>query len=81
MHGPVAHLVEHLTCTEGVAGSSPVGSTDSLKILSYWKHGYFLLNDSCRRNHLLVATRKAFERVSFSLFGVVLFNESGLIMV
>ena len=25
--GPLAHLVEHLICNEGVAGSSPVGST------------------------------------------------------
>ena len=25
--GPVAHLGERLTCTEEVAGSSPVGST------------------------------------------------------
>lgn len=28
--GPVAHLVEHLICTEEVAGSSPVGSTVQL---------------------------------------------------
>lgn len=27
--GPVAHLVERLTCTEEVAGSSPVRSTTS----------------------------------------------------
>jgi hypothetical protein len=26
--GPLAHLVEHLICNEGVAGSSPVGSTN-----------------------------------------------------
>ena len=26
-HGAVAQLGEHLTCTEGVAGSSPVSST------------------------------------------------------
>lgn len=26
-YGPLAHLVEHLICNEGVAGSSPVGST------------------------------------------------------
>ncbi len=25
--GPLAHLVEHLICTEGVAGSNPVRST------------------------------------------------------
>lgn len=25
--GPVAHLVEHLLCKQGVTGSSPVGST------------------------------------------------------
>ena len=25
--GPLAHLVEHLICNEGVAGSSPVRST------------------------------------------------------
>ncbi len=25
--GPVAHLVEHIICNDGVAGSSPVGST------------------------------------------------------
>jgi hypothetical protein len=25
--GPLAHLVEHLICTEGVRGSSPLGST------------------------------------------------------
>lgn len=25
--GPVAHLVEHVICNDGVAGSSPVGST------------------------------------------------------
>lgn|GEM_PF-5246012 len=25
--GPVAHLVEHLICTEGVGGSNPLGST------------------------------------------------------
>ena len=27
-HGAVAQLGEHLTCTEGVAGSSPVSSTN-----------------------------------------------------
>ena len=27
MFGPLAHLVEHLICNEGVAGSSPVRST------------------------------------------------------
>ena len=27
--GPLAHLVEHLICNEGVAGSSPVRSTKS----------------------------------------------------
>ncbi len=27
--GPVAHLVEHIICNDGVAGSSPVGSTRS----------------------------------------------------
>lgn len=27
--GPVAHLVERLTCTEEVAGSSPVRSTNA----------------------------------------------------
>ena len=26
--GPLAHLVEHLICNEGVAGSSPVRSTN-----------------------------------------------------
>ncbi len=26
--GPVAHLVEHIICNDGVAGSSPVGSTE-----------------------------------------------------
>ncbi len=26
-YGPLAHLVEHLLCKQGVAGSSPVGST------------------------------------------------------
>lgn len=26
-YGPLAHLVEHLICNEGVAGSSPVRST------------------------------------------------------
>ena len=30
-NGPLAHLVEHLICTEGVAGSSPVGSTNKIK--------------------------------------------------
>lgn len=29
--GPLAHLVEHLICNEGVAGSSPVGSTKQKK--------------------------------------------------
>jgi hypothetical protein len=29
--GPLAHLVEHLICNEGVAGSSPVGSTKKQK--------------------------------------------------
>ena len=29
--GPLAHLVEHLICNEGVAGSSPVGSNDDEK--------------------------------------------------
>lgn len=28
--GPVAQLVEHLFCTQGVAGSIPVGSTTAL---------------------------------------------------
>ena len=27
MKGPLAHLVEHLICNEGVAGSIPVRST------------------------------------------------------
>lgn len=27
INGPLAHLVEHLICNEGVAGSSPVRST------------------------------------------------------
>ena len=27
VYGPVAHLGEHLLCTQGVAGSSPVRST------------------------------------------------------
>ena len=27
LFGPLAHLVEHLICNEGVAGSSPVRST------------------------------------------------------
>lgn len=27
--GPVAHLVEHIICNDGVAGSSPVGSTSA----------------------------------------------------
>lgn len=30
--GPVAHLVERLTCTEEVAGSSPVRSTQKEKL-------------------------------------------------
>ena len=30
--GPLAHLVEHLICTEGVAGSNPVRSTIYLSI-------------------------------------------------
>ena len=29
--GPVAHLVERLTCTEEAAGSNPVGSTSIKK--------------------------------------------------
>ena len=31
-NGPLAHLVEHLICNEGVAGSSPVGSTAKEKL-------------------------------------------------
>lgn len=31
--GPVAHLVERLVCTEEVAGSSPVRSTEKLKFI------------------------------------------------
>lgn len=37
--GPVAHLVERLICTEEVAGSSPVWSTDKNRLL-----GVFLLD-------------------------------------
>ena len=29
VYGVVAHLEEHLVCTEDVAGSSPVGSTSA----------------------------------------------------
>lgn|GEM_PF-2948283 len=31
LYGPVAQLVERLICTEEVAGSNPVGSTDIQK--------------------------------------------------
>ncbi len=31
-NGPVAHLVEHIICNDGVAGSSPVGSTKYKKV-------------------------------------------------
>ncbi len=36
-HGAVAQLGEHLTCTEGVAGSSPVSSTNV--VVSEWLGG------------------------------------------
>ena len=36
-HGAVAQLGEHLTCTEGVAGSSPVSSTILNKEVIYGK--------------------------------------------
>ena len=39
--GPVAHLVERLTCTEEVAGSSPVGSTCENKTLFELRVFYF----------------------------------------
>ena len=31
--GPVAHLVEHVICNDGVAGSSPVGSTEKIFLI------------------------------------------------
>lgn len=36
--GPLAHLVEHLICNEGVAGSSPVRSTrkNVSDVFSFW---------------------------------------------
>ena len=37
--GPVAHLVEHLICTEGVGGSSPLRSTQRKNRLSV---GFFI---------------------------------------
>jgi len=44
--GPLAHLVEHIICNDGVAGSSPVGSTNTVshnKDFKNTEYRYFLL--------------------------------------
>jgi hypothetical protein len=59
--GPLAHLVERLVCTEEVAGSSPVGSTNEKTALV----AVFSLVDYSPR-------RTQQGRVDVELLGVVL---------
>ena len=37
--GPLAHLVEHLICNEGVAGSTPVRSTKRYEKIYFYVSG------------------------------------------
>lgn len=55
VHGPLAHLVEHLICNEGVTGSNPVGSTADDKDM----HFCMSFRVCGRRRHVFAVAKTA----------------------